>query len=156
MGYFVLALQEHPGLAIILALAMGFLIGRLKIGFFNLGIVADTLISGVLIGLLIITLGGLPITLTVSGGALVMGLVFGYRDDHRGASRCPGRGPKQTSGAGLYHTLFSGQHHTDSVGASHRGHDGLRRKDFINHAPGAHKPMKLGMEGRAYEYAWYF
>ena len=33
---------------------------------------------GGLIGLLTITLGGLPITLTVSGGALVMGLVFGW------------------------------------------------------------------------------
>jgi putative transport protein len=33
---------------------------------------------GGLIGLFTITLGGLPITLTVSGGALVMGLVFGW------------------------------------------------------------------------------
>jgi len=33
---------------------------------------------GGLVGLLTITLGGLPITLTVSGGALVMGLVFGW------------------------------------------------------------------------------
>jgi putative transport protein len=33
---------------------------------------------GGLIGLLTITIGGLPITLTVSGGALVMGLVFGW------------------------------------------------------------------------------
>jgi putative transport protein len=33
---------------------------------------------GGLVGLLTITIGGLPITLTVSGGALVMGLVFGW------------------------------------------------------------------------------
>jgi putative transport protein len=33
---------------------------------------------GGLVGLLTITLGGLPITLTASGGALVMGLVFGW------------------------------------------------------------------------------
>jgi putative transport protein len=33
---------------------------------------------GGLFGLLTVTLGGLPITLTVSGGALVMGLVFGW------------------------------------------------------------------------------
>jgi len=33
---------------------------------------------GGLVGMLTITLGGLPITLTVSGGALVMGLVFGW------------------------------------------------------------------------------
>jgi len=33
---------------------------------------------GGLVGLLTVTIGGLPITLTVSGGALVMGLVFGW------------------------------------------------------------------------------
>ena len=33
---------------------------------------------GGLIGLLTVTIGGLPITLTASGGALVMGLVFGW------------------------------------------------------------------------------
>ena len=33
---------------------------------------------GGLVGLLTITIGGLPITLTASGGALVMGLVFGW------------------------------------------------------------------------------
>ena len=33
---------------------------------------------GGLVGMLTITLGGVPITLTVSGGALVMGLVFGW------------------------------------------------------------------------------
>jgi len=33
---------------------------------------------GGLVGLLTVTVGGLPLTLTASGGALVMGLVFGY------------------------------------------------------------------------------
>jgi putative transport protein len=33
---------------------------------------------GGLVGLLTVTIGGLPITLTASGGALVMGLVFGW------------------------------------------------------------------------------
>ena len=32
---------------------------------------------GGLVGLLTVTVGGLPITLTASGGALIMGLVFG-------------------------------------------------------------------------------
>jgi len=33
---------------------------------------------GGLVGLLTVTIGGLPITLTASGGALIMGLVFGW------------------------------------------------------------------------------
>ena len=50
MDYLVKALQEHPELAIFLALAMGFLIGRLKIGSFSLGTVVGTLLAGVIIG----------------------------------------------------------------------------------------------------------
>jgi putative transport protein len=41
--------------------------------FVGLGIFLDRLV-----GLLTVTLGGVPITLTASGGALIMGLVFGY------------------------------------------------------------------------------
>src|SRR5437773_7896251 len=41
--------------------------------FVGLGIVL-----GGLVGLLSVTIGGLPITLTASGGALIMGLVFGW------------------------------------------------------------------------------
>jgi putative transport protein len=54
MDYFVKALQEHPELAIFLTLALGFLIGRIKIGSFILGTVVGTLLAGVLIGQLAI------------------------------------------------------------------------------------------------------
>jgi putative transport protein len=50
MDYFVKALQEHPELAIFVTLAAGFLIGRIKFGSFNLGIVVGTLLAGVIIG----------------------------------------------------------------------------------------------------------
>jgi putative transport protein len=50
MDYFVKALQEHPELAIFLALAVGFFIGKIRIGSFSLGTVVGTLLSGVLIG----------------------------------------------------------------------------------------------------------
>jgi putative transport protein len=50
MDYFVKALQGHPELAIFLVLAMGFFIGRMKIGSFSLGTVVGTLLAGVLIG----------------------------------------------------------------------------------------------------------
>lgn len=50
MDYFVTSLRAHPELAIFLALAMGFLIGRIKLGSFTLGTVVGTLLSGVVIG----------------------------------------------------------------------------------------------------------
>lgn len=50
MEYFVTALREHPELAIFLALAAGFFIGRLRIGGFSLGVVVGTLLAGVIIG----------------------------------------------------------------------------------------------------------
>ncbi|MGE5844461.1 MAG: aspartate-alanine antiporter [Syntrophaceae bacterium] len=50
MDYFVTSLRAHPELAIFLALAMGFLIGRIKLGSFSLGTVVGTLLSGVVIG----------------------------------------------------------------------------------------------------------
>jgi putative transport protein len=50
MDYTVKALQQNPELAIFLALAIGFAIGRVKVGGFGLGTVVGTLFAGVLIG----------------------------------------------------------------------------------------------------------
>jgi putative transport protein len=50
MESFVGALREHQELAIFLTLAVGFFIGRLRIGSFSLGTVVGTLLAGVLIG----------------------------------------------------------------------------------------------------------
>jgi putative transport protein len=50
MDTFVTALREHQELAIFLTLALGFLIGRLKLGSFSLGVVVGTLLAGVAIG----------------------------------------------------------------------------------------------------------
>jgi putative transport protein len=54
VSYVVTALRTHPELAIFLALALGFLVGRLRIGSFSLGTVVGTLLAGVLIGQLAI------------------------------------------------------------------------------------------------------
>jgi putative transport protein len=43
-------LREHPELAIFLSLALGFLLGHIKIGTFKIGVVLGTLFAGVLIG----------------------------------------------------------------------------------------------------------
>ena len=50
MSWFVAALRNNPELAIFLTLALGFFVGRLKIGSFSLGTVVGTLLSGVLVG----------------------------------------------------------------------------------------------------------
>jgi len=50
MEYFVTALREHQELTIFLTLAVGFFIGQLRFGSFNLGTVVGTLLAGVLIG----------------------------------------------------------------------------------------------------------
>ena len=50
MGWFGDALRQNPELAIFLTLAVGFFIGRLKIGSFSLGTVVGTLLAGVLVG----------------------------------------------------------------------------------------------------------
>jgi putative transport protein len=50
MDYIIKALQQNPELAIFLALAIGFAIGRIKVGGFSLGTVVGTLFAGVLIG----------------------------------------------------------------------------------------------------------
>ncbi len=50
MDYLTRALREHQELAVFLTLAIGFLIGRIKIGSFSLGTVVGTLLAGVMIG----------------------------------------------------------------------------------------------------------
>jgi putative transport protein len=50
MDYLVTAHREHQELAIFLTLALGFLLGRIKVGSFTLGTVVGTLLAGVLIG----------------------------------------------------------------------------------------------------------
>ena len=50
MTYFTEALRKNPELAVFLTLALGFLLGRIRIGTFNLGNVVGTLLAGVLVG----------------------------------------------------------------------------------------------------------
>ncbi len=50
MTYIVTALRENPALAIFLTLAVGFVIGRIRLGSFSLGNVVGTLLAGVVIG----------------------------------------------------------------------------------------------------------
>lgn len=50
MSYFVTSIRENPELAIFLTLAIGFMIGRIRIGTFSLGNVVGTLLAGVLVG----------------------------------------------------------------------------------------------------------
>src|SRR5438045_9147961 len=50
MNYLTNALREHQELAIFLTLAIGFLIGRVKIGSVGLGTVVGTLLAGVAVG----------------------------------------------------------------------------------------------------------
>ena len=56
MNYLTNALREHQELAIFLTLAIGFFIGRVKIGSFSLGTVVGTLLAGVAVGQLNIQL----------------------------------------------------------------------------------------------------
>ena len=50
MDWVVASIRENPELAIFLTLAIGFTIGRLRIGSFSLGNVVGTLLAGVLVG----------------------------------------------------------------------------------------------------------
>src|SRR5438105_14111114 len=50
MNYLTHALREHQELAVFLTLAIGFFIGRLRIGTFSLGTAVGTLLAGAAIG----------------------------------------------------------------------------------------------------------
>src|SRR3954454_16144905 len=50
MNYLSQAMREHQELAVFLTLAIGFFIGRIKIGSFSLGTVVGTLLAGVAVG----------------------------------------------------------------------------------------------------------
>src|SRR5262245_31939688 len=50
MGYVATSIRENPELAIFLTLALGFTIGRLRIGSFRLANVVATLLAGVVVG----------------------------------------------------------------------------------------------------------
>jgi putative transport protein len=50
VSYVITALRENPELAVFLTLAAGFVLGRIRIGSFQLGSVVGTLLAGVLIG----------------------------------------------------------------------------------------------------------
>ncbi len=54
MGYVITTLRQNPELAVFLTLALGFVVGRIRIGSFRLGNVVGTLLAGVLIGQLAI------------------------------------------------------------------------------------------------------
>src|SRR5215470_16834424 len=59
MSWFVDGLRHNPELAIFLTLALGFFIGKLKIGSFSFGTVVGTLLAGVLVGQLGIQVPGI-------------------------------------------------------------------------------------------------
>ena len=50
MKYVADSLRQNPELAVFLTLALGFLVGRLKVGTFKLGNVVGTLLAGVVVG----------------------------------------------------------------------------------------------------------
>lgn len=58
MDPIIKALQTHPELAIFLALALGYLIGRIRLGSFAIGSVTGVLIAGVLVGQISLSISG--------------------------------------------------------------------------------------------------
>jgi putative transport protein len=50
MDYIIHTLQKYPEIAIYLTIAVGFWVGNLSLGKFNLGVVTSTLLAGLLIG----------------------------------------------------------------------------------------------------------
>jgi putative transport protein len=58
MTSLIQALREHPELAVFLTLALGFSIGKIKIGSFSLGTIVGTLLAGVVVGQMAIQVPG--------------------------------------------------------------------------------------------------
>ena len=58
IDWFVNILHKYPESAVFLAVGIGFIVGKIKIGFFSLGTVASALIAGLLIGQLGIDVPG--------------------------------------------------------------------------------------------------
>ena len=56
MSWLFDTLRQYPEIAIFLALALGFWVGQMKFGTFSLGVVTSTLLAGILIGQLGITI----------------------------------------------------------------------------------------------------
>ena len=56
--WLVETLRTYPEVAIFLTLALGFWVGKFKVGSFSLGVVTSTLLAGVLVGQLEITISG--------------------------------------------------------------------------------------------------
>jgi putative transport protein len=50
LHYFFTTLRDNPEIALYLTLAIGFSVGQLKLGAFNLGVVTTTLLAGLLVG----------------------------------------------------------------------------------------------------------
>lgn len=50
MHYFVATLQKYPEIALFLTIGIGFWIGNLRLGKFNIGVVTSTLLAGLLVG----------------------------------------------------------------------------------------------------------
>ena len=63
MTHVITALRENPELAIFLTLALGFLVGRVRVGTFKLGNVVGTLLAGVVVGQIGVTVA--PLVKTV-------------------------------------------------------------------------------------------
>ena len=50
MNWLLESLRQHPELAIFLVLALGYALGRIRIGSFQLGTVVGVLVAGIVIG----------------------------------------------------------------------------------------------------------
>ncbi len=57
-NWLVQTLRSYPEIAIFLALGLGFWLGKLRFGKFSLGVVTSTLLAGVLVGQLEISISG--------------------------------------------------------------------------------------------------